>query len=490
MIKPFFAAVGVAASLLVWLYSAVAGATEIEDHEKFLLLQPDRQESALTGLLVLVPGAQVEPEDYAQLAQTIQSRSSLSLWVAILRMTGNMPNPPQGAGRLRDAWVAVEERVERSLAAERVFVAGHSMGGIIARRIARDAQVGGLILLASYLPKSRVTGYDRLAEYPLPVLTLGGDLDGQTRLPWMVREFGDFRDLLAETRGKALTKKPVVILSEVNHYHFSVGQNNPADIPSPRPLTDSQAEIALVVNAFVENNVAWADLPEAHMIAAQTALREAVASTEGIATPILQANERDASLCESAQRMQVHPDFRDSVDIQMTNHSGVPGMVAAKPSVDVVSNRVLINAHEHIASRNNLLDISNTEYAPHSIWCKMKNTEAVGEVLGVAADALTCQSLNERAIAVAESLLSPEQALRYAERGHPLVAAADAEKGSGIAWVGAEVVFAATAEGAVFQSPALRTNLSAPARYAGMHYCKLLPVSRALEWMVVGALRP
>lgn len=451
---------------------------------RHLVLPPPAADGRAQALLVVVPGAQLAPEAYVDLAEKIQRESGLALWIAVLRMTANLPNPVEAKLGFDAVVSGVSEAAGIRFAKEKIFVAGHSMGGIIARRLARDEYVGGLVLFGSYLPKSQVTGMDRIADYPLPVLTLGGELDGQTRLPWLAREYADLAALRQSAGESALVHKPVVVLPEVNHYHFAKGGDDSRDLPSPRTLESAHAAIAAVTTAFLEVNATWAGL-SSERIAEQTRLLSAeVARTEALTRPLRSAWDLDVGLCERAQRT-VAP---VPVDVRVTMHDGPLSIIQAKPSLN---GSLALEAHSYIPRRNNPMDISNTEHAPATVWCKMKSREAIAAAAGISTsvDPVSCADLNRRTLAVARGLLGDAQALRYEEANRALVIGDDIDKGTGIAWVTGEADTEVSPDGMEFHSPALRTKNEGAERFAGMHYCKLLPVSRAVEWMLVDSLR-
>ena len=138
-------------------------------------------------LLVIVPGAKLGPESYVDLGKKIISQSSQNIWIAITDFPGNFPNPIQMTGKIKWVRQLVAEKGQ-TFVDQQVFVAGHSLGGIMAAPAVKELKLGGLIHLASYLPQSKVAGNQQLSEFPTPVLTIGGTRDGLTRATFIARE--------------------------------------------------------------------------------------------------------------------------------------------------------------------------------------------------------------------------------------------------------------------------------------------------------------
>lgn len=112
--------------------------------------------------LILYPGAKVEPEAYAYLAQELAKEN---LFIALPHMTLNMAIfDVSKANEIIHMYNDVDW-----------FVGGHSMGGAAAAMYAGQNihQVNGLILLGAYASDN-----ETLANSQLPVLSISGSNDG------------------------------------------------------------------------------------------------------------------------------------------------------------------------------------------------------------------------------------------------------------------------------------------------------------------------
>ena len=112
-------------------------------------------------VLIFYTGALVEPQAYAYLGQGLAQKGYS---VYILHSPLNLP--------VLNADQAKEVIQGEGLDASKVYLGGHSLGGVMAAREAQQGGVAGLVLLASY-PDSKVD----LSRSSLKVLSLVGSQD-------------------------------------------------------------------------------------------------------------------------------------------------------------------------------------------------------------------------------------------------------------------------------------------------------------------------
>ena len=118
------------------------------------------------------------------------------------------------------------------MSTERVFQAGHSLGGIVLETWAKDnADLSvGILLFGSYLPNG-FFGNGDTNVFPVPVLTAMGSLDGGA-LSYITREAIEAEDPQLEG------KYPVLVIANVNH-----GQVASGVIPDTVIENDIDAEV-------------------------------------------------------------------------------------------------------------------------------------------------------------------------------------------------------------------------------------------------------
>ncbi|MCL7453845.1 MAG: alpha/beta hydrolase [Anaerolineae bacterium] len=168
LLLPLLAVAGFA----VWAYTpaapmpqaqaALAPGPQVQvETEPWLVFQPAGEEPAAG--LILYPGGRVDPRAYAPAARSIAASGHL---VVIVPMPFNLA--VFGVGRAAEVMAAFP-------GVERWAVGGHSLGGSMAARFARQNAdlVDGLALWASY-----PAGSDDLSESGLQVLSIYGMRDG------------------------------------------------------------------------------------------------------------------------------------------------------------------------------------------------------------------------------------------------------------------------------------------------------------------------
>ena len=150
-----------------------------------LLLQPVVAEGPALAVVV-IQGEGIPPERYQPVAAAIQRHvPDQRLWVAIPRFLGDSPIPRE--------MPLVVEQAQRALrhaglppGSPCLFIA-HSVGGIAIQKYLKafPEQGIGQVLMGSFLGRWNLRGLDArgrtLIDYPLPMLTLAGTLDGLAR---------------------------------------------------------------------------------------------------------------------------------------------------------------------------------------------------------------------------------------------------------------------------------------------------------------------
>jgi hypothetical protein len=462
----------IAPALLMTLLIGCAAPTEPSamtaalSSDAYLLLPPVRDDGPET-LLVIFPGAKLPPEDYVDLTRALQQITPLKLWVGIARFAFDMPQPVQAGSRFDGIVAAARAQGFTPTTYEQVFLAGHSLGGIIAKDTARNEHVGGLLLFGSYLPK--LIGSPRLPDYPLPVLTLGGEIDGRT---WITR--------LAEEVALQSDDKPVVILPGVDHFQFAGGEPDSEDIAPELPLDEAHRRIAATVRDFLVARVSASPV-------AQQALATSVQATRALVAGYQEAQQLDAGhWCELAQSqlagvadgvIAVHDQsFADPATFALSK----PHLAADGSSAETRS--LLAYAPDPIDSS------PSTPKAAVALACKLKSRESVAAALpgATAAGEGSCNAINQAVFSWALDHVTPAARARYLARGQALQFLDDHDHSTGVTWLAAPLSF----EHGVVQSQALHTDLGAAFGLGGMHYCKLLAPSRAVEWILVSSLKP
>lgn len=452
------------------------------------VLQPVKN-SADEKLLIIVPGMLKSAREYENLGKEIQKSSSSRLWVAILKFTNNFVNPVQMSSGVENVFASVRENGFTEASPENTMIAGHSLGGIIAQYYVNKKNFAGLILLSSYLV--RAEGSSSLPQAELPVLTLSGELDGQTRI---TRVAFDAKSLVNPTVPvKSIEKKPVIVLPKINHAQFAGGEQSKADLRPEVEYLQAQQEIASVVSDFmIANNTHEFKTEES--VDATLRLAHAVSNTRTMLSPYWAAQTKDQQWCEESQRSSLSAlPISAKIEINHTVHENKTSFARSKPKAEVNNNgSVFISIDSMMSYHPNVIDRSTIPESAQTLACKNKSSESISQLLGLGTSTHeNCSELNSRAYNWALDQVSTEVRERFLRRGRQLEFASDKIVASGLQWLPARVDFENQSDTrrTIVTSVGMKTKLNAPLGLAGMHYCKLLSPTRAMEWILVDGLR-
>ena len=468
-----------------------------------------------TAALVIFPGAFLAAAQYIGLAQSVVERSAGEIAVFVPHFTADFPNPLEAESRVREVInILGNEGVERPNA--RVFVGGHSVGGIFANDLPNTLQLPGLVLLGSYLPHTAVIG-KKLRDYPFPTLTLGGELDGLTGINYLARESAALQ-ALAGADVSSLITKPVIVLPGVVHMQFADGAPIAGDTIRPEAsLSSAHAAMAEVIVNFVATH---ASLRGLKIEAAAEALRIRVMETETLLRPYTLAAVAEAGVCAALQRVAVPLQGSRawdqlSIDTKIYRHGREDlAFVLDKSAVAAAGSGYVLHLPMLIDDEVELADVSNDHYlAPRSLFCKMRTAAKLTEETGFATEKLgqNCAELNAKVILDTLATLNPDQRARFnAKFGDfaawtQLSSAGDganivqlgplrirSEKvASGPHWIMGAFRFG-QATGGLWHIDTIEL-ITGPEvlipRFAGANYCKVMAPKRVIEWATVFALK-
>ncbi len=467
-------------SVSLFVVPAAQAESQRVNRENFVLFMPEVKH-AENRLFVIVPGALKTAAQYEALAARISADSRVGIWTAVLKMPLSMPNIAPLSPRVAEI-VSYVQNFGVNIDFATTFVGGHSLGGVVAQNYAFKNPVGGLVLLASYVTRSN---RDRIAsyEFPLPILTLGGEIDGKTRITRIAQEVELTRDAFSNGNVSEIVRmRPVVVLPGVNHSDFADGVLMSGDLNSEVGYADSQASIASVVSDFIVLNTAsFADT------LAEQRMESRVESTIALTAGYLNSQKVSSQWCSQSQQ-KIAIGF-GTLPITQSEASHLPDFVLSKPQIHEGG----VQTSVHFNTVWNPLDISTFAEQADAIDCKMKNAQALEGALGRAPTergVQSCRELNEQAFRSVIGLLSASTQKRFAEKGVALDFAADKEFKTGFQWVSSGLSFERKGERvAIVASPFLFTDLNAPQQFAGMFYCKLMSPARIAEWIMIDGLR-
>ncbi|GFN84838.1 titin [Plakobranchus ocellatus] len=351
--------------------------------------------------------------------------------------------------------------------------------------------------MGSYISRST-----KLRDYAKPLMTLSGELDGQTRITRIAVDYEQLQQDAKQNK-TALYRKPVVNIKGLCHAQFASGpMPHEVVVNDLKPdITEKQAhaEIGRYVSHFLTVTFSTIKL---EVTEAKMQLHHNFKESGTRFQPLLNVKALDmaGNTCPWAQVVQGHL-ARKLVSRTNINNKILSKLefASSKPSLARVDNRLIINTIATISYEKNDLDISLHKESPLEISIKMTSRQAIEKALGFDPEIevlklnkksiATCRFMNEQAVhlALRSSIIAAQE--RYRKRGRPLTFKDDVVYESESQWLAASLALDEDDKGLSVQSVALYVPMSS-AVFPGMYYCKVLSPYRAMEWINVDSLRP
>jgi len=452
--------------------------------------------------LIFVPGATIPGENYLPLMKAVQANYPGSLWIAATKeWTGEMPNPLEVGGQLQGC---KDMAAQFGLDTTNVFYAGHSLGGIVLENYVSGHfdETLGIALLGTWLPNllEKSDDWTRNNEYPVPVLTAIGEIDGGG-ISYLRREVEETKVLANSVRSFTKT----IMVPQVNHAQVASGEVDQGVVDN-----DIDAEIS---EEDAHNNYGirvadWLALSALHLelldgSQAQQSLLNFVQyekETEEFLEPFktMYHLEQEGYVSQYVSDMQATIIGEDYLTDDMiitnsilTNELTFQGY---DPLVNIYENGTIqIKTWSHMLYDTDPLDFNN-HLSARTIKAKMKLADYIYEkVLGIEGkdNVVECGELNRQTLALAMELASDAAIDRWALRGRSLTFGPDNdyiwgiglwELSGGIKWKIIDDKNVELTGSRLWSNPDFLI-------YPGEHYCDLLSPYRALEWIYIESIR-
>jgi pimeloyl-ACP methyl ester carboxylesterase len=267
-------------AILCSLFAALAAGDDT------FFLKPAAGKSGEEIAVVIIQGASCPPGGYQPLGEAIQAASPFPVWIGVPEYIQDIPEPAQFGSKLDDV---LGRMATAGMTTNRTIIAAHSLGGVMSQiyLTSLGGHAEALVLMGATVLRS-----NRDYDFPFPILTIDGELDG---LLHVTRQAEAYYHQVSKAGGPSAavsnpTGQPVVLLDGLNHWSFSSGTppSNVASHDLKAEVTEEQghAVAAAAISNWVTMRLAPAGAA-AHTAAA-AALTAAVTKTGEFLGPITQ----------------------------------------------------------------------------------------------------------------------------------------------------------------------------------------------------------
>jgi hypothetical protein len=466
-------------------------------------------------MLILIPGANVATSYYVDTAKAIQEQTfKISLWVVVPSVTAEKciilcPSTKFCSPLHYVVTKAVEKAEAMGFPKDlksKPFLAGHSLGGVCASTLASayadENSYDSLVVMGSY-----VTNQD-VANFPLPVLTLGAQLDGGLGRPGMLTRSLTSALSISKDYDVVLKNKPVVILPKLDHSSFCPGFQVPGDV-FPADIDDKIAVgmIGSVVAAFLHIRV------EQHSSDDLDVLRDAMTYTKNdMLKPYFDAlalehTDTTTPWCVEAQmylsglgdedvkRLKIQNGAQFYSDSHQFEHSRVAYVRSS-------NGNLLLNVSGHTDEyKGGLTDLGDSCLVPaHDVACKLASADRIAQQLNITnyVSNRTCGDVSRLAVKKARELLSQTTAGKsiletYDRRqGRPICYEPDTHAlfNIGPIFISETIKIEDNGKCLDITSLGLGPQPLNSAIFPGVYYCKVLSPARVIDYIMTDSLKP
>jgi hypothetical protein len=490
-----------------------------------LLLHPLSPTSGREVALVLFPAPQLLPAQYLPLAKAMQEEaSSQHLWVTIVSLD-NVTEPPKRADI-----ALVMDRVTQEMVAQGfkrydpTFIAVHSqaMASVVQDYVASNVNTSGLILLGSYLKRSyRGTS----PSYPIPTLTIGGELDGVCRVTRIMEEYVH-RHIYTKNQTDAITRFPVAVVRGMTHLQFASGKPSATileyDLKPEVADTKAQRLVSLVAACFMDTILGNSS--------SLVALKEIDQDTFQFMSPLISAYSKEGSYqlkppcnenppgpsCQvgcpwTSSIMSLMADVKNVTINDMDSFHPASEIFPAIHHPKILSDCSLPGPNctvsmSSVSQNIYYEDKTDSGLVPNAaceIRAKLKSRQSVMLAAGyrnvefnISDAGSRCKTINQHAYDWALNQSDSTTRERFHKYGIPILVGED--QGcfhNGGLWIYLPMKYKLTGsnpDAVVLEvsSIQLKTDVKYPiGMFQGMHFCKLLSPAKIMEWIYVDGLR-
>ncbi|XP_061183326.1 uncharacterized protein LOC133191597 [Saccostrea echinata] len=454
------------------------------------VLKPQSTKTGPERALLVAPGAYIKGEAYEPLGLQIRETCDFQLWVVLLLdFFDNIVNPLQLGEAVNKAIQSLKD--EGFTDGSPVFLAGHSLGGTMVAMHGKNhyKDLSGVLLYAAYLTKG-----NKLSDYPVPVLTLSGDLDGLTRITRIMDTFQElYEDVSSNMKAKYRT--PVLVMEGVNHGQFASGKmpSNVAEHDLPPDVTNVTAyqKIARYTCSFISNIASSSAL-------SQQVLDEGFNTTFRLLEPLARVKALETNgfshWTELAQKYIIELQNKTQISVRGIEENGQ--MIKFEflfPKAEVHNSAVAITTYSLVTYPLDPFDVTLNPLSPIQIQAKMLSQERAKHVLPngrYGAGNITCKDINQLSILEAFQNSSDVARERFSKRGRQIYLDEDQIVESSVQWQATQLRLSDGSDGLHVSSIKYKLPFDPiQESKSGLFYCALLSPFRAMEWIYVDSMR-
>ena len=482
-----------------------------------VILKPIKEDKGDVGL-VMIQGAEIKPDQYIPLMKYIQQSSNYSLWVGIPEYPSDTVEPlivKEGIDRI------VNTLQKSGMKTDKLFYAGHSLGGTVLQSFVKSnpGSIAGIILLGSFISRKSYN-----TTYPVPCLTIGGELDGLARVTRIME--GYYHQVFNPKTSDTTKHSPVVVIPGLSHMQFSSGEPpllvKDRDLKPEITYDDAHKAIAFLASSFMTLQITEDE-------ASRKYIEKTLDDTKLFLDPLMKAYDSEGSAhfkppcnddppnpscttgcqwSEVAQQIMggllegkvldedaFHPVYQIPVHLPKIDNNCSSNVSSCVLKTHTVS--------QCVYEEGDKLDTGYFSTSAEEIRCKMSSRQAIMEATGMKnvdfnkTDGWSiCKFINQASYSWALNHTGERTLERFRKLGEELVFGEDeGPYNAGPLWIWNPLKYKekTLSNGRTVQeifSPMMRT----PTDYwiklsAGFHYCKLLSPARAMEWIYVDGLR-
>ncbi|XP_050410340.1 uncharacterized protein LOC126824929 [Patella vulgata] len=470
------------ACVLLCLAVVNSGRSQSAGPARHMILPPSGSGDKEIGIII-VPEEGVRSVAYSTLAEEIQIGSNLPIWVGLMDTTGMTLSSTTFPILIAELLQQLSIQGMKTESAD-IFLAGHGTSGLLAAEFALshpDLQ-SGVILMGSVLPVGQ-----SVSTFPLPVLTLSGELDGVTRITNVANFYREFaRDISQEP--SFIHHSPLILLQGCNHALFSDGELPDEmldrDIKSEVNDDDARMLVANYTVRFIGTVTAQPGYRNVSKTMFQSAYKTASSMLQPI-VDILALTENEALGSDWVGIVQKWLSGLSPPDLKRISVESyvLEDATSIPPSLMDAGERTTIVTFSQIYRPSRTSEeIAARMIGPERISQQLGNTSIV--------EKYNCKDLNYASFLTAYHMASAMARERYDNYHKGIIFHDDLLMQSDAAWEQSQLLVETIEHELHVTAPNYQTPVSdVLGEWNGIFFCKLLPLDKALEWIYVDSLQ-